>query len=89
MIYEVTIGQTNSYLHERIRTTNRFDPLYVQIFNKVQEDKFFQQQKEYKLDELGQLWSKEILYVLDGGEIWSNILTEFHRAPYSTHPGYQ
>ena len=63
MIYEVTISQTDLDLHERIRTTNRFDPFYVEILKKVQEDRLFQQQKEYKVDEMGLLWSKEILYV--------------------------
>ena len=41
------------------------------------------------MDDFGILWSKDILYVPDGGDIWSNILMEFHRAPYSGHPGYQ
>ena len=49
----------------------------------------FQQQKEYKVDDSGLLWSKDRLYVLDGGDIWSNILTKFHREPYSGHLGYQ
>ena len=51
MIYEVTLSQTDLYLHERIRTTNRVDPFYVEILKKFQYDRFFQQQKEYKVDE--------------------------------------
>ena len=51
MIYEVTLRQTDSNLHERIRMANRVYPFYVEILNKVQEDKLFQQQKEYKVDE--------------------------------------
>ena len=35
------------------------------------------------------LWSKQRLYVLEGGVIWSSILTEFHRNPYSRNSGYQ
>ena len=89
IIYEVTLSQTDSDLHERIRTTNRVDPFYVEILNKVQDDKFFQQQKEYKVDETRLLWSNEILYVLEGGDIRSSILTKFHQTPYSRHPGYQ
>ena len=50
---------------------------------------FFQQQKEYKVDEMGLLWSKERLYVPEGGDIWFNILMEFHQTPYSGHLGYQ
>ena len=49
----------------------------------------FQQQKEYNVDETGLLWSKEILYVLEGGDIKSNILTKFHWKPYSGNLGYQ
>ena len=44
MIYEVTLSQTDSDLHERIRTTNRVDAFYVEILKKVQEDRLFQQQ---------------------------------------------
>ena len=89
MIYEVTLSQTDADLHERIRMTNRVDPFYVEILKKFQEDKLFQQQKEYKVDESRLLWSKERLYVPDGGEIQSSILTKFHRALYSGHLGYQ
>ena len=45
MIYEVNFIQTDAYLHERIRVTNRVDPFYAQILKKVQEDMLFQQQK--------------------------------------------
>jgi len=41
------------------------------------------------VDDSELLWSKDRLYVPDGGDIWSSILTEFHRAPYSRHLGYQ
>ena len=50
MIYEVTLSQTDAYLHERIRTSNTVDPFYVEILKKVRDDKMFQQQKEYKVD---------------------------------------
>ena len=43
MIYEGTLIQPDSNLHERIRTTNRVDPFYVEILKKVQEDRLFQQ----------------------------------------------
>ena len=89
MIYAVTLSQTDADLHENIRRANKVDPFYVEILKKVQEDWLFQQQKEYKVDDSGLLWSKDRLYVPDGGEIWSSILTEFHRAPYSRNPGYQ
>ena len=89
MIYEVNLNQTDLDLHERIRTTNIIDPLYVEILKKVQENRLFQQQKEYKVDESGLLWFKERLYIPEGGDIWSSILTEFHRTPYSGHSGYQ
>ena len=89
MIYEVTLSQTDSDLHKSIRTANRFEPFYVEILKKVQEDRFFQQQKEYKVDKTGLLWSKERLYIPEGGDIRSSILIEFHRTPYSGHLGYQ
>ena len=89
MIYEVTLIQIDAYFYERIRMTNRVDSFYVEILKKFQEDRLFQQQKEYKVDESGLLWSKERLYVLEGGDVWSSILTEFHRTPYSRHPRYQ
>ena len=89
MIYEVTLSQTDAYLHEKIRMDNKVDPFYVEILKKVQEDRLFQQQKEYKVDESRLLWSKDRLYVPSGGDIQSNIPIEFHRAPYSGHPGYQ
>ena len=81
MIYEVTLIQTDSDLHERIRTSHRVDPFYVEILKKVQEDMFFQQQKEYKVDESRLLWSKDRLYVPKGGDLWSNILINFIRNP--------
>ena len=89
MIYEVTLSQTDADLHERIRAVNRVDPFYVEILKKVQEDRLFQQQKEYKVDESRLLWSMDRLYVPEGGDLRSSILTEFHRAPYSRHSGYQ
>ena len=57
MIYEVTLSQIDPYFEERIRTTNGVEPFYVQILKKVQEDRMFQQQKEYKVDESVMLWS--------------------------------
>ena len=78
MIYEMTLSQTDSDLHKRIRMTNRFYPFYLEILKKVQEDTFFQKQKEYKVDESGMLWSKDRMYIPEGGDTWSNILTEFH-----------
>ena len=81
MIHEVTLSQTNAHLHEKIRTANKVDPFYVEILKKVQEDRLFQQQKEYKVDDSRLLWSKDRLYVPDGGDIRSSILTELHRAP--------
>ena len=45
MLYQVTLSQTDSNLHKRIRTTNGVDPFYVEILKKVQEDRLFQQQK--------------------------------------------
>ena len=62
MIYEVTLSQSDANLHERTRTANIVDPFYVEILKKVQEDKLFQQQKEYEVDETSLLWSKEGLY---------------------------
>ena len=88
MIYEVTLSQTDAYLHENIRADKRVDPFYVEILKKVQEDRLFQQQKEYKVDESRLLWSKDHLYVSEGGDLQSSILTKFHRAPYSGHLGY-
>ena len=41
MLYEVTLIQTDSELHERIRTANGVDPFYVEISKKVQEDRLF------------------------------------------------
>ena len=49
MIYEVTLIQTDFDFHERIRTTNKVDPFYVEILKKVQEDRLFQQHKYYKV----------------------------------------
>ena len=42
MLYEVTLSQTDSDLHEIIRMTNRVDPFYVEILKKVQEDRLFE-----------------------------------------------
>ena len=77
MIYEVNLSQTDADLHERIRATNRVDSLYVEIIKKFLEDRLFQQQKEYTVDDYGLLWSKDRLYVPDGGDIWFGILIEF------------
>ena len=35
MLYEVTLIQTNSDLHDRIRTTNEFDFFYVEFLKKI------------------------------------------------------
>ena len=67
MIYEVTLSQTDANLHKRIRTTNKVDHFYVEILKKVQEDRLFQQKKEYKVDETRLLWSKERLYIPETG----------------------
>ena len=75
MIYEVTLIQTDANLHENIRTTNKVDPFYVEILKKVHEDRLFQQQKEFNVDDSGVLWSKDRLYVPYRGDIWSSILT--------------
>ena len=75
MLYEVTLIQTDLDLHDRIRTINLFDCFYVEILKKDEEDRLFQQRKEYKVDETRLLWSKETLYVPEGGDIMSNILT--------------
>ena len=85
----MTLSKTDSYLHKRIRMPNRVDPFYVEILKKVQEDRLFQQQKQYKVDETRMLWSKERLYVPKGGDIRSNILMEFHRTTYLGNLGYQ
>ena len=50
MIYEVTLNQIDANLHERIREANRVDPFYVEILKKFQQNKLFQQKKEYKVD---------------------------------------
>ena len=89
MVYEVKLSQSSAYLHERIREVNRLDPFYVEIVKKVEEGKLFQQQKEYKVDESGLLWSKNRLYVVEGGELRSSILMEFHQALYFGHSIYQ
>ena len=89
MRYEVTVSQTDVDFYEKIRTTNKVDPFYVEILKNVQEDQLFQQQKEYKVDDFRLLWSKDRLYVPSGGDIWSSILTKFHNAPYSGYPEYQ
>ena len=89
MIYEVTLRQTNEYLHERIRTANIVKPFYVEILKKIQKDRLFQQQKEYKVDETRLLWSMERLYIPEGGDIRTSILTKFHWTPYSGNSTYQ
>ena len=43
MIYEVTLSQTDVYLHEMIRRANKVDLFYVEILNKGEEDRLFQQ----------------------------------------------
>ena len=69
-------GPEQLYLHKRIKMTNGVDHFYVEILNKVQEYRLFQQQNEYKADETRMFWSKERLYVLDGGDMRSCILME-------------
>ena len=51
MIYEVSLSQTDADLHENIRAANKVNPFYVEILKKVQEERLFQQQKEYKVNE--------------------------------------
>ena len=76
----MTLSQTNVDFHERIRAANGVDPVYVEILKKVQEDRLFRQQNEYKVEKSRLLWSKKRFYVPEGGDIRSSILMEFHRA---------
>ena len=78
MLYEVTLSQTDLDLHDRIRMTSRVDRFYVEVLKNIQEDRLFEQHKEYKVDEIGLLWFKEIQYVQEEGDIRTSILTEFH-----------
>ena len=78
MIYKVTLSQTDAYLHENIRAANRVNPFYVEILKKFHEDRLFQQQKEYKVNESGLLWYKYRFYVPEVGDLRSSILMEFH-----------
>ena len=75
MLYEVNLSQTDSYFHDRIIKESGFDRFYFEVLKNIQEDLLFQQQKEYKVDKTGLLWSKERLYVPEGGDIRSIILT--------------
>ena len=58
MLFEVNLSQTDLDLHERIGMENGVDHFYVEILKKVQEDRLFQQQKDYKVDKTRLLWSK-------------------------------
>ena len=49
MLCEVTLSQNGSYLHQRIIIAHGVDPFYVKILKKVQEDRLFHRQKEYKV----------------------------------------
>ena len=81
MIYEVIVSQTDLDLHKKIRMTNIVYHFYVEMLKKFQEDRLFQQQKEYKVDETGLLWSKEILYVLEEGTSGPTFSWNFIRHP--------
>ena len=43
MKYELSLSQAIAYVHEKIRTSNKVDPFYVEILKKVQEDWLFPQ----------------------------------------------
>ena len=51
MLYEVTLSQTDSYLQDRIGMTSRVDHFYLEVLKNIEEDRLFQQQKKYKVDE--------------------------------------
>ena len=74
MIYEVALSQIDAYFHDNIRAANRIDAYYVEILKKFQEDRLFQKQKEYHVDESWLLWYKDRLYFPERGDIQSNIL---------------
>ena len=46
MLYEVTLRQADSNLHDRIRMTSSIDRFYFEVFKNIQEDRLFQEQKE-------------------------------------------
>ena len=48
MLYEVTLIQTDSDLHNRIKMKNGVDLFYVEFLKNIQEDMFFQQQKSIR-----------------------------------------
>ena len=45
MLYEVTLIQIDSDLHDRIRTINEFDCFYVEVLKNIQEERFFSTRK--------------------------------------------
>ena len=53
MLYEVTLSQTDSDLHDRITMVRKVDRFNVKALKNIQEDMLFQQQNEYKVDDIG------------------------------------
>ena len=51
MLYEVNLSQTNSNLHDKIRMTSGVDFLYVEVIKNIEEDRLFQEYKEYTVDD--------------------------------------
>ena len=51
MLYEVALSQSDSDLHDKIRTKSKVDHFYVESLKNIQEDRIFQQQEEYNVDE--------------------------------------
>ena len=75
-------------LEDMIEESMGFDKTYLNLKDKISENKFDTEKSEYDLNEKGLLMYKNQLYVPNIPEIKLLILNEIHQSPYSGHMGY-
>ena len=89
MNFLAAVSSYKTDLEDKIEENKGFDKTYLNLKDKILENKFHIEKLEYDLNEKGLLMYKNQLYVSNILEIKLLILNEIHQSPYSGHPGYQ
>ena len=87
--FTTTINTYNSDLDEQLTEGIKLDEIYQKLQATVKEEPTESLIKGYSLNKNGFLLFKDKLYVPNVPKVKLLILDEFHKTPYSGHPGYQ
>ena len=87
--FTTAINTYKTNLEEQLEDGIEQDENYRKLQAKVRENIIESLSTGYSLNEKGLLLYKDRLYVPNVPKIKLLILNEFHKTPYSGHPGYQ